>query len=136
MKKIAILMVAMAFSEGRTMRMLTYLGVAALFLVVSCAPQAPPVFPPQELRGAKTFPDLSMVRQNPESYRSETVLLGGQVLAVQTPKPGIRQIEVCQSPLDSQGMPTLQPGSGRFLVIIEEAQGVPEIHVGCRLAVL
>lgn len=118
------------------MRVLAFLGLTCLILAGGCAPQAPPAFPPQELKGAKTSPDLSMVRQDPEDYRGKTVLLGGQVLAVQTPQSGIRQIEVSQSLLDSQGMPTLQPGSGRFLVIVEEALGVPEVHIGCRLAVL
>ncbi len=118
------------------MKVLASLGLAGLILASGCASQAPPAFPPQEIRGADTFLDLSMVRQDPEVYRGKTVLLGGQVLAVQTPQPGIRQIEVSQSPLDSQGMPTLQSGSGRFLVIVEEVLGAPEFHVGCRLAVL
>ena len=114
------------------MRGLAFLGLTCLIFSPGCTPQAAPAFSPPELKGAKTSPDLLMVRQNPEAYRGETVLLGGQVLAVQTPQPGLRQLEVSQSLLDSQGMPTLQPGSGRFLVTVEEALGVPEIHVGCR----
>lgn len=118
------------------MRALASLELICLLLAADCAAQAPPAFPPQELRGVRTSPDLSLVRQNPEAYQGETVLLGGQVFAVQRPQPGIQQIEVNQSPLDAQGMPTLQPGSGRFLIIVEEALGAPEFHVGCRVAVL
>lgn len=118
------------------MLLATVVLISALLLGAGCATQAPSAFPPQELSSANTSLDLSLVRQDPEAYQGKTALLGGQVLSLQTPQPGVRQIEVNQSPLDAQGMPTLQPGSGRFLVITEEALGAPEFHVGCRLAVL
>jgi starvation-inducible outer membrane lipoprotein len=68
-----------------------------------------------------TFLDFNKVKQDPEAYKGQVILLGGAVVTVKSFLESPLQIEVVQGPLDSQDVPTLKSSSGRFFVLSKEA---------------
>jgi len=66
-----------------------------------------------------TFLEVSI---NPEAYKGEVVIWGGQIVRVRNQEKGTGVIEVLQKPLDLQEAPReTDPAGGRFLILVKEA---------------
>jgi outer membrane lipoprotein len=92
--------------------------IAALALVMTgCARQE---VIPEKLEG-KVDRDLRFVdvKQNPEAYRGQLVLVGGKVLSAKQLENGIR-MEVLQMPLSADLVPEDRQSHGRFIAMDAE----------------
>lgn len=71
--------------------------------------------------GASQTPQFSQIKAAPESFKGQTVVLGGQVLSARRMKDGTR-LEVLQLPLNDAQQPSLDltKSQGRFIAIRRE----------------
>jgi outer membrane lipoprotein len=98
---------------------LAWLGTAVLFgLLTACSTTDDTFTPPA---GSPPTPPFSQIKSAPDSFKGQTVVLGGQVLAARRLKDGTR-IEVLQLPLNDAHQPTmdLTKSEGRFVAMQRE----------------
>jgi starvation-inducible outer membrane lipoprotein len=84
--------------------LLTFCG---LVILAACASLGSPAFDAEVTRNVQGI-TFSLLQQNPEAYRGQTVLLGGQIVSADLTSDGLVNIEVKQKPLDSNQKPTYQ----------------------------
>ncbi|HJR77634.1 MAG TPA: Slp family lipoprotein [Nitrospiraceae bacterium] len=79
---------------------------------------------------------FAQIKNSPDSFKGQTVVLGGEVLAAKRLKDGTR-IEVLQLPLSSSQVPVadLTQSQGRFLAIQKEFLDPATIPHGTRVTV-
>lgn len=75
----------------------------------------------ESAQGGQQTPPFSQVKAAPDSFRGQTLVFGGQVLAARRMKDGTR-IEVLQLPLNDSQQPTidLMKSQGRFVAVQRE----------------
>ncbi len=92
------------------------LSIAAV--LAACASSSGTV---DSAQGGPQAPPFSQIKTAPDSFKGQTLVLGGQVLAARRMKDGTR-IEVLQLPLNDSQQPTLDlmKSEGRFVAIQRE----------------
>ncbi|WP_447973565.1 Slp family lipoprotein [Nitrospira sp. Kam-Ns4a] len=118
-------------SAGTAIRTL----VSGALLLCGCA--ADPVVPSSlkpRLNERLTFADL---KESPQTYSGQLVVLGGEVLSAKVLKQGVR-IEVLQLPLDETREPAWDrsQSQGRFLAVQQEFLDPATIPPGTRLTIM
>lgn len=90
----------------------------------------------ESAEGGPQAPQFSQVKAAPESFKGQTLVLGGQVLSARRMKDGTR-IEVLQLPLNESQQPTLDlmKSQGRFVAIQREFLDPATIPQGTFLTV-
>ncbi|MBA2485495.1 MAG: Slp family lipoprotein [Nitrospira sp.] len=91
-------------------------GIAAV--LAACASSSEPL---EDAHGGSQTPPFTQIKATPDSFKGQTLVLGGQVLAARRMKEGTR-IEVLQLPLNDSQQPTLDlmQSQGRFVAIQRE----------------
>jgi outer membrane lipoprotein len=86
--------------------------------------------------GASSTIAFQQVKAAPDSFRGQSVVFGGEVLAARRMKDGTR-IEILQLPLDRSGYPgnELTQSQGRFVAIQREFLDPATIPYGTRVTV-
>ena len=102
--------------QGKLLQGIVTLSIAAVFS--ACAATSDPI--DQAQTGPPT-PPFDQVKSAPDSFKGQTLVLGGQVLGARRLKDGTR-IEVLQLPLNDAQQPTLDlmKSQGRFIAIQRE----------------
>ena len=85
--------------------LLTFCG---LVILAACASLGSPAFDAEVTRNVNQGITFSLLQQNPEAYRGQTVLLGGQIVSADLTSDGLVNIEVKQKPLDSNQKPIVR----------------------------
>jgi outer membrane lipoprotein len=103
------------------MRIKVLQGIALLSIaavVAGCASSSDTRDQPQ---GGQSAPPFAEIKNTPDSFKGQPMVLGGQVLSAKRLKDGTR-IEVLQLPLNDsqQPMPDLMKSQGRFVAIQRE----------------
>lgn len=95
------------------------IGVFAVGVVLTAC--ASPNDLHESTQSEQPSPQFSQVKAAPDSFRGQTLVFGGQVLAARRLKDGTR-IEVLQLPLNDSQQPTidLMKSQGRFVAIQRE----------------
>ena len=112
------------------------MGLVCLLTTTGCAPLITPPFSPEVMKNVNKSLTFDTVRQNPESYKGAVILVGGEIIGTTSVSEGVTQIEVNQTPLDDYGVPMIQPGSGRFLILTHEPLDPEKIFPRRRLTVV
>jgi outer membrane lipoprotein len=87
-------------------------ALIALFASAGCAP----IFPQQAMDTVNTSISFSAVRDNPDQFKGQRIMLAGQIISTKNTKEGTI-IEVLQKPMDSRGRPLeTDESDGRFLL--------------------
>ncbi len=91
-------------------------GIAAV--LAACASSSETL---EDAQGGSQTPPFTQIKATPDSFKGQTLVLGGQVLAARRMKEGTR-IEVLQLPLNDSQQPTLDlmQSQGRFVAIQRE----------------
>lgn len=112
---------------------MTYLKAGLLFLTLALTGCATASEAPPESDHTVAF---AQIKNSPDSFRGQTVVLGGEVLAARRLKEGTR-IEVLQLPLDGSQVPAadLTQSQGRFLAIQREFLDPATIPQGTHITV-
>jgi outer membrane lipoprotein len=93
-------------------------------------------FPPEMLEGVNQALSLGDLRQAPDAYRNEKVMLGGEILAT-TPRADDTEVEVLGRPLRRDDRPARTDASdGRFLVLAPQFLDPAVYTKGRRLSVI
>ena len=112
--------------------MMTYSKSGMLVLILALAGCATTSESPD---GSSQIP-FTQIKNSPDSFRGQTVALGGEVLAAKRLKDATR-IEVLQLPLSDSQVPTgdLTQSQGRFLALQREFLDPATIPHGTRITV-
>lgn len=106
----------MPMMQVKLLQGIVMLSIAAIF--AACASTSDPL--DQAETGPPT-PPFDQIKSAPDSFKGQTLVLGGQVLGAKRLKDGTR-IEVLQLPLNDAQQPTLDlmKSQGRFVAIQRE----------------
>lgn len=106
----------MPVMQGKLLQGIVTLSIAAVF--AACAATSDSI--DQAQTGPPT-PPFDQIKSAPDSFKGQTLVLGGQVLGARRLKDGTR-IEVLQLPLNDAQQPTLDlmKSQGRFIAIQRE----------------
>ncbi|MDP9132549.1 MAG: Slp family lipoprotein [Nitrospirota bacterium] len=101
---------------GKLLQTIVMFGIAAV--LAACASSSETL---EEAQSGPQAPPFAQIKATPDSFRGQTLVLGGQVLAARRMKEGTR-IEVLQLPLNDSQQPTLDlmQSQGRFVAIQRE----------------
>lgn len=105
---------------------LTYCGLAML---AACASLGPPAFDAEVTRNVNQGITFALLQQNPEAYRGQTVLLGGQIVSADLTSDGLVNIEVKEYPLDGNQKPIVSGNSSGAFLIQFPGRDLQEIHL-------
>lgn len=102
--------------QGKLLQGIVVLWIAAI--LAGCASSSDTMDQAQD--GPQT-PPFTQIKNAPDSFKGQTLVLGGQVLSARRLKDGTR-IEVLQLPLNESQQPTLDlmKSEGRFVAIQRE----------------
>lgn len=102
--------------QGKLLQGMVTLSIAVIF--AACAATSDPI---DQAQGGPQTPPFDQIKSAPDSFRGQTLVLGGQVLSARRLKDGTR-IEVLQLPLNDSQQPTLDlmKSQGRFIAIQRE----------------
>ncbi len=93
---------------------LTHFG---LVFLAACTSIGPPTFDAEVIRNVNQGITFPLLQQNPEAFKGQTVLLGGQIVSADLTSDGLVNIEVKQKPLDVNQKPVASGSSqGVFLI--------------------
>lgn len=104
-----------------TMRGKLLRGMAIFWFAVVLAACATSSDQRESGEGSPPAPQFSQIKATPESFKGQTLVLGGQVLSARRLKDGTR-LEVLQLPLNNAQQPSLDlmKSQGRFVAIQRE----------------
>jgi outer membrane lipoprotein len=114
-------------------RLSTFCG---LVMLAACASVGPPAFDAEVTRNVNRGITFSLLQQNPEAYKGQTVLLGGQIVSADLTSDGLVNIEVNQIPLDANQKPMVGGGSEGSFLIQFPGRDLKEIHLGNLVSVV
>jgi outer membrane lipoprotein len=103
----------MPMMQGKLLQSIVILFLATIFS--ACASSNDTL---EQAQGGPQTPPFTHIKSAPDSFKGQTVVLGGQVLSARRLKDGTR-IEVLQLPLNDSQQPTLDlmKSQGRFVAI-------------------
>jgi starvation-inducible outer membrane lipoprotein len=104
--------------------------------LAACASLGPPAFDAEVTRNVNQGITFSLLQQNPEAYRGQTVLLGGQIVSADLTSDGLINIEVKQKPLDSNQKPIVTDSSAGTFLIQFPGRDLQGIHLGNLVSVV
>ena len=107
-----------------------------LVILAACASLGPPAFDAEVTRNVNQGITFSLLQQNPEAYRGQTVLLGGQIVSADLTSDGLVNIEVKQKPLDGNQKPMVSGSSSGDFLIQFPGRDLKEIHLGNLVSVV
>jgi outer membrane lipoprotein len=107
-----------------------------LIILAACASMGPPAFDAEVTRNVNQGITFSLLQQNPEAYKGQTVLLGGQIVSADLTSDGLVTMEVNQMPLDANQKPMGGGGSQGSFLIQFPGRDLKEIHLGNLVSVV
>jgi starvation-inducible outer membrane lipoprotein len=107
-----------------------------LGILVACTSMGPPAFDAEATRNVNQGITFSLLQQNPEAYRGQTVLLGGLIVAAELAADGLVNIEVKQKPLDGDQKPIVSGSSSGDFLIQFTGRDLQEVHLGNLVSVV
>jgi starvation-inducible outer membrane lipoprotein len=114
-------------------RLTTFCG---LVILGACASLGPPTFDAEVTKNVNPGITFALLQQNPEAYKGQTVLLGGQIVSADLTSDGLVNIEVKQKPLDSNQKPIVSSRLGGVFLIQFPGRDLKEIHIGNLVSVV
>jgi outer membrane lipoprotein len=103
------------------MRLKLLQGIGIFWIALALTACATSADQPEPADAGPPSPPFSQIKAAPESFKGQTLVLGGQVLSARRLKDGTR-IEVLQLPLNDSQQPSLDlmKSQGRFVAIQRE----------------
>jgi len=112
---------------------LTLLG---LLILAACASLSPPAFDAEVIRNVNQGITFPLLQQNPEAFKGQTVLLGGQIVSADLTSDSLVNIEVKQKPLDVNQKPVASGSSQGVFLIQFPGRDLTGIHLGDLVSVV
>ena len=109
---------------------------SGLVILGACASLGPPAFDAEVTKNVNQGITFSLLQQNPETYKGQTVLLGGQIVSADLTSDGLVNIEVKQKPLDSDQKPIVSGSSSGVFLIQFPGRDLQEVHLGNLVSVV
>jgi outer membrane lipoprotein len=107
-----------------------------LVILGACASMGPPAFDAGATRNVNQGITFSLLQENPEAYKGQTVLLGGQIVSADLTSDGLVNIEVKQKPLDGNQKPIVSSSSSGDFLIQVPGRDLKEIQLGNLVSVV
>jgi outer membrane lipoprotein len=112
---------------------LTFCGPVIL---AACASLSAPAFEAEAIRNVDRGITFPLLQQNPEAFKGQSVLLGGQIISADLTSDGLVNIKVKQKPLDVNQKPVASGSSQGVFLIQFPGRDLTEIHLGDLVSVL